>query len=220
MRPPTTAARRRQILDRLEAELNDTTLEGAYKYARKRCRLLARCGLPIEAGLHKHLVTDAVTDTALGDVDWDPERSSLRNHLCSVVRFRTKDMLARARALPHDRICSRPDGNGEDGWEANIAGQASCCGQRSTPASSVMLDDLAAQVVGRLYAAAGQNDDDVLRRILDAYREGMSGRKPIAEHLGISLKAFDAARNRLDRLLTKLPDELARNATDLLGVAQ
>jgi hypothetical protein len=209
-----TAPEQRAFLDHLETVLTDKVMERAYRYARKRVELLARCGLPIEPGLAQHLLTDAVSDTALGDAFWDPERCELFVHLCGVIRFRTRDMLERAQKYRHEPLDKPSESMGGSGIEA----EASASAHRGDAENATITVDLATQVSDLLYASAEMKADPIVRRILDAYGEGVTGRREVAERAGLSLKQFDAARNRLDRMVRKLPEQLAADAAESMGV--
>ena len=208
-RAKRTAAEQRVFLDRLEASMTDEVMERSYRYAHKRVQLLARCGIPIERELAKHLLADAVSDTALGDARWDPDRCELYVHLCSVIRYRTKDLLRRAMKYPHERLV------GKDDYGVEAEGLA---GEPERTVEKVVVADLATQVSAALYASADMNADPIVRRILDAYAAGVTGRREVAEHAGVSLKHYDAARNRLDRMVKKLPEQLAADAAESMGV--
>lgn len=212
--PKRTAAEQRIFLDRLEESMTDEVMDRAFRYARKRVDLLAKCGLAIERGLAKHLLADAISDTALGDASWDPDRCELYVHLRSVIRYRTKDILVRARKYQHDRLYGKPtedDGTG-------LGAEASSRVQGRSVAQSAVMGDLATRVSVLLYASAAMNSDPIVERILDAYAAGFTGRSEVAERCGLSLKQFDAARNRLDRLVKKLPEQLAGDAAESMGV--
>jgi len=121
-RAKRTAAERREFLDEVDAQNTAAVREKAFKYARKRVELLARCGLPIERSLAGHLLADALGDTYIGDVEWRPEPCDLYMHLRSVIRYRTKDMMARARKLPHERFGGALNDDSGDRVEARHRG--------------------------------------------------------------------------------------------------
>jgi len=207
------AAERRELLDELDAQNTATVRERAYKYARKRVELLARCGLPIERSLAKHLLADALGDTYMGDVEWDPKRCEFYVHLRSVIRYRTKDMMVRARRLPHDRFGAKFDDSSDDRVEAEASSHA----RNEDAATRTVNLDLATRIAGLLYASAEAANDQVVAKVLDAYAEGVTGRAEIAERLGISRKQYDYARDRLNTLLKRLPEQLAADAEETLG---
>lgn len=215
MSPPATAAERREFLDEIDKQNTADVRERAYKYARKRVELLARCGLPIERSLAKHLMTDALGDTYMGDVEWEPRRCDLYMHLRSVIRYRTKDMMARARRLPHVRFGGMFDDEHGDRVEAEASGRTQ---EEDAEARTVNMD-LVSRIAGLLYESAEAANDEVATRVLDAYADGITGRAEVAEHVGISRAQYDNARLRINTLLKRLPEQLSADAEETLGRA-
>lgn len=215
MSPPATAAERREVLDEIDKQNTADVRERAYKYARKRVELLARCGLPIERSLAKHMVTDALGDTYMGDVEWDPRRCDLYMHLRSVIRYRTKDMLARERRLPHVRFGGMFDDEIGDRVEVEASGQV----HREDAETRTLNMDLVSRIADLLYHSAKAANDEVVSRVLDAYAEGVTGRAEVAERVGISRAQYDNARLRINTLLKKLPEQLSADAEKTLGRA-
>ena len=213
VRTKRTAAERRELLDEIDAQNTSEVRERAYKYARKRVDLLARCGLPIERSLAKHLLADALSDTYMGDVEWQPKRCNLYMHLRGVIRYRTKDMMARARRLPHDRFGGSFTDDDGDSLEAVASGQS----QSEDVETRTVNVDLASRIAALLYSAAQTANDKVTGRILDAYAEGVTGRADVADHIGITRKQYDYARDRINTLIKRLPEQLAADAEETLG---
>lgn len=213
--PPVTAAERRELLDEIDAQNTAEVRERAYKYARKRVDLLARCGLPIERSLAKHLMTDALGDTYMGDVDWQPSCCDLYMHLRSVIRYRTKDMLARARRLPHVRFGGVFDDEAGDRVEVEASGQM--LGEDAE--TRTLNTDLVTRIAALLYQSAETANDQVVAQVLDAYADGVTGRAEVAERVGISRAQYDNARLRINTLLKRLPEQLSAEAEETLGRA-
>jgi hypothetical protein len=66
------------------------------EYATRRVRMIAEVGCPVSSDEPDILLADAIADTLTGVVIWD-RRYQLSFHLCSVVRTRTWNQIARAK---------------------------------------------------------------------------------------------------------------------------
>ena len=130
---------------------------------------------------------DALTDTWLGDVTWDPAKAPLDLHLKRVIRSRTSMTMKHLTRFP--RVAAhapRLDLEREmsDAMEA----------ERTTgPAAD--LGAFMDGVVGTLYML-GADDDDVLR-ILDCFNDGLVDRRDILRATKMTATTYHNARRRL-----------------------
>jgi len=76
--------------------------------------------------------------------------------------------------------------------------------------------DVACKVVSTLRSLATSRDDALLLRVLDVYADGATERRDVAAELGITERQYDNARDRLERLITRIPDELRTDAEDVM----
>jgi len=56
-----------------------------------------------------------------------------------------------------------------------------------------------------------------MTRVLGAYADGVTSRAGVADHIGISRKQYDLARERINTLIKRLPEQLAADAEETLG---
>src|SRR6266581_2859653 len=71
-----------------------------FRYAARRVQMVAAAGCSVASNEPDILVADAIADTLTGVVSWD-RRYHLSFHLCSVVRTRTWNQIARAKRHLH-----------------------------------------------------------------------------------------------------------------------
>src|SRR6478735_8192075 len=73
--------------------------------ARRRALSLASCGRKVDINMYaSELVQDALGDTWVGVLGWDPTRRSLRHHLLRAIRARSKWHRRQAMKHPHDAL--------------------------------------------------------------------------------------------------------------------
>jgi len=195
-----------EYLDLLGRELTSDVRRDAYKSALRACYALQRRGVRVDPDLAQNMLGDAISDTAAGTRRWRPEQCTLLQHLCGVLRSQASILAEHHRRFP--RVEAAND-------EEQSGGVVVADGGNGSELSA--LRDLARRVLAPLYDAANDNDDPHVVQVLDAYSEGITKRAEVAEHAGITVKDFDRARDRLNRMIGRLPDELRGAMTEMLG---
>ena len=91
-----------ELFRAIEEALEDpATLRIALGYAAKRCEMLRLAGIATDKDLQARLVEDAIADTAIGRLTWDPSTKKLSTHLYWAIKGRTFQMLDRQAQRPH-----------------------------------------------------------------------------------------------------------------------
>ncbi|HTR55009.1 MAG TPA: hypothetical protein VMJ10_30195 [Kofleriaceae bacterium] len=163
-------------------------------YAKRRARGVGKAGRVVDESYAEDLVADALGDTLLGVLTWDPAKKSLYQHAEDVITFRTRHDRVRARKYKHDRLDVPRSSEQKRLLEVSLQHD-----QRAETTESIMF---ASQVIGQLRAIAG--DDEHVHRYLDAIVDGATSRAEIIEFTGMSAKTFRNTRDRLHRLVEKL----------------
>lgn len=194
---PTQAQRddyeRRQLFDALERALTPELWSKTRNYAHYRAAMLARAGIYVDDAYVDRLVGDAISDTATGRLTWKHDKLALSTHLHAVIRSRTYKRLQRHRRYWHTSI-NEPV---EDGELHPVELEASMA--KPAPSAHDILEqaDLLHQARQRLRSLCDARGDTIGLAILECYRRGQDSRAAIAGQLGISLREFDRARERL-----------------------
>jgi len=195
-----------EYLDLLGRELTSDVRRDAYKTALRASYALSRRGVRVDPDLAQNMLGDAISDTAAGTRRWRPEQCTLLQHLCGVIRSQASILAEHHRRFP--RVEAANDEEQGGGVVVADSGNGS---------ELSALRDLARRVLAPLYDAANDNNDPHVVQVLDAYSEGITKRAEVAEHAGMTVKDFDRARDRLNRMIGRLPDELRGAMTEMLG---
>lgn len=174
-------------LDEFQKQTTVKMLERVRKYARTRAGLVAVCGDARE------LVFDALGDTRLGVLRWDPTRCSLEQHLVRVIQSRTFKEASRAKRIHHIAM-------GDDTEASRHAEQ---------DASSAVVDPEypivrihAREALAQLRRLA-EGDKDILR-ILDAFAAGAQTREDVLALAKMKAHTYHKAHIRLMRIIRNL----------------
>jgi hypothetical protein len=209
-----------QELGRTETIKRDATWEAAYlaqltdalaasvgAFAKKRASWVEGKTKRKDNYLWRELLQDALTDTWLGDVTWDPTKAPLDLHLKRVIRSRTTMMMKHLTRFPRvaaDAPRLELELEMSDAMEAErTTGDAGDLGR--------FIDG----VVGTLYMLAAE-DDDVLR-ILDCFGEGLVDRRDILRVTSMTVTTYHNARRRLLALVERLPQNLRDQAVHVMA---
>ena len=193
-------------MDAIEAALTHSVWQRVSAFARRRCQLLSKAGLPADP---EELTMSAISDTTLGEREWKPDQCALHVHLCGVIRSRTSAAIERSLRVRYVPVGGRSEGVADRVEEAVVAAAP----RQSNPEAELIHGDLARQTVAALTALASESNDRQVLQILEAWGEGLIEREGVANHLGISIKKCKNARERLMRMADKLPEELRWEAT-------
>jgi hypothetical protein len=190
-------------IDAFAVQNTSALREAARRYAARRLHRIGKSAHADELDI-RALVQDAFTDTLFGEVAWDPAMKSLEQHVLDTLRWRTRDVRKRARRFRHERI----DVFDEDteGSTTMASLESSLRADRETPTSDELL--FAEQVLARLRELAAR-DEHVLR-LLDAIAEGATEPADIAAVAKLNAKQYRNARERLDRLVKNMDNELCK----------
>jgi hypothetical protein len=180
------------------AQYTPELVDSVLAYAASRASWIARHKATHDPHLARELVDDAVGDTFLGVVTWEPDDVSLAVHLKRVIRSRTSHELERLAKFPQVRINQTPSLDFER--EVSEAMEAQSAG--STTDLSTCID---ATIDALRALAAG---DDRVLMLLDAYGEGAIDCRDVTRVTGMSAGEYDNARRRLMRLVPKLPEDI------------
>ncbi len=157
--------------------------------------------------LAETLVQDALGDTLLGEVKWDPQNAPLALHLKGVIRGKTSHMMQRAARFPSVRITA-PNLHLEQ--QVSEAIEAERCVNR-TPDLTAYVNRLTTEL-----RDLADGDLEVLA-LLDAYGQGAVERRDVLRVTDLTRTTYHNAMRRMLRLVEQLPAELRNNAIDAMA---
>jgi hypothetical protein len=190
-------------INALEAQCTEEMLQLARRYASRRARGVGYVNDDYHAS---ELVQDALTDTTIGVLRWDPSVKPLQQHIHDVIKVRTNHDRKRAQRFPHESI----DVLDSDGEATTLAEVEATLLERSTepPDDPVAL---AAERLAKLrQLAAG---DRTVLRLINAFARGADSKADALRVAELSSVAYDNARRRLRRLVTQLSSPPSRTDT-------
>ena len=199
-----------EFLGELERQSKRDDLEPVYRYAMARIPMVAKAGGRSDQGYAEEMVQDALGDTIMGGLRWDPEKRTLAQHLIRAIRFRTKDEALRVSRFRHHALVSAADDESCDvhpiAEEASLAVAVPATREQRAVAAEIML------VLRR--RAAG---DDRVLDLLDSFEDGATSRDDVMHLTGMSAAAYKNARRRLALLVEQLPAILRLAAREALA---
>jgi hypothetical protein len=191
-------------IEAFDQQNTDDLRKRLQRFARSRARVVARAGGRADELYVAELVHDALTDTLLGVLAWDPAVVTLEAHVFGAVRCRTKNDRIRARRFRHQSI----DAADAAGVMSEVESTLAASQQAPSPESLAF----SAEVIAQLRDLAG-NDRD-LQRIADAIAQGATTPREIMSVGKLSEKTWRKARLRLARVVEQLSNHV------LLGARQ
>ena len=177
-----------------EVQLTGETTASVVGYAKKRAEWIQRTTKRHDILLARELYQDAVTDTWLGDVTWDPAKIPLELHLKRTIRSRSAARVEHLMQFPEDRVPTLTLDMETKMSDAMDIGQA--------PDLTSYVDD----IVTKLYELA--SGDTEIVQILDCFANDQIDRRDIMGATGLDRLAYHNARRRLVRLVENLPNDL------------
>ena len=96
-----------------ELQATDETMAAVFTFAASHARMIETALRRHDPMIARELVLDAMSDTFMGVVKWDPSQAPLDAHLCCVIRSRTSHELARAKQFVHVSLGNEPDASAE-----------------------------------------------------------------------------------------------------------
>ncbi len=177
-------------------------IAGLNQFARTRALTVAAVGRKVDDYYARELVLDALGDTWLGVVRWDPAKCSLAYHLVRTIEGRADKHRKHALDRPHDSL-------GDETAASRIA---------ESDASVLIGDDQLA--IKRVHANETMTQiralavkDKPLLRILDAYDVGCETKDEVLAHARMKGRTYHNAYGRLRRIVRHLSDrQLASKA--------
>ena len=192
----------------------------AYRFAKSRVRYIRNAGQPIPKNYAAELVDEALIDTRLGIVRWDPARCELRAHIHGVIRARTAKEARRARRLVRIPICSSADDFSADcpdcpgSFSGSFSGFLRVEDLPERVSSSGAVVGLVLRVAVELKLIA--HGDANAQVVLDCWQAGIVEPDAVMAHTGLTVVAYKAARRRLLSLSKRLTPELTEAAREVL----
>lgn len=189
-------------IEAFEHQNTDELRKRAKRFARSRARFVARAGGRGDDFYAAELVHDALTDTLLGVLSWNPDVVSLETHVFGAIRCRTKNDRIRALRFRHCSIDASDAGGVMTELESSLSAQQAVASPESLRFSTEVLD--------QVRELAG--DDAPILRIVDAIALGASEPKEIMSLATMSEKTYKKARLRLGRLVEQLSNHVLQGA--------
>ena len=184
-----------------DAQATEALVARLIKYAKTRVKMMMRTDGGADPLLARELVLDALEDTLMGVVSWDPSKVSLLTRLMALIQSRTRHEMIRMQRLPHRSLDDSADDTSTDGspLENEVCRTAA---RDHKPDDSDVMRERAAWAVTELRRAAGDNASTL--QLLAAYERGAVTRQEVMRMTGMSAKTYDNARRHVLRLVTKL----------------
>ncbi len=194
----TPAWRDEAWLAAFDDQLTEELIGKLHDRAEQRAYMVEAAGKKVDGYYVRALVQDAIADTWMGLLRWDPARGGLYPHLWWAIQSRSRDDREHAVAHPHDPI-----------WDGDDAKEAAVAQETERLASTQDFGPLdaetciyAREVLVQLRDAA--KGDKAVLRLLDAYEAGATRREDVVAHAKMRESTYHKARIRLGRLAQNL----------------
>jgi hypothetical protein len=199
-RPPGSFVPTEDWIDAFEAQCTEKLMQCARRYAERRVRGLGRITDSIYA---RELVQDALTDTAIGVLYWDPSAKTLQRHIHDAIKTRTNHDHAHALKFPHEGLeVLNPD------EESEILAEVDAVLLERAQVESDEPTEWAAERLARLRQIA--SGDRAVLRLLDAFAMNATSKADVMRIAGLSAVDYDNVRRRLRRLVVQLSNQSSR----------
>nr|HEX4316241.1 hypothetical protein [Kofleriaceae bacterium] len=170
-------------------------ISGLNNFARNRALAVADTGRKVDDYYARELVLDALGDTWLGVVCWDPAKCSLAHHLVRTIEGRSDKHRKQSLRRPHDAL--------DDGTPASRAAEVSASELRGDGHHAVARVHTG-QTMAQIRAAAAK--DKPVLRIIDAYDAGCETKEEVLAHAHMKSRTYHNAYGRLKRIVRHLTD--------------
>jgi hypothetical protein len=185
-----------------KAQLTKDLLDEVIVYAKRRAVWVQRATGTDDPQLAETLLQDALGDTVLGEVTWDPQNAPLVLHLKGIIRGKTSHMMQHAARFQSVRITAP---NIQLEQEVSDAIEA----ERNTNGES----DLTTYVDHTITALSNLADGDAdVLALLGAFGQGAIERRDVLRVTELTRTTYHNAMKRLFRLVGQLPAELRNSA--------
>jgi hypothetical protein len=170
-------------------------IAGLNQFARTRALAINAAGAKFDDVDTRGLVLDALGDTWLGVVRWDPSKCSLGYHIVRTIEGRADKVRQRAEQMPHLSIGDRTD----DARDAE-ADASELVGDHDRPVKRMVASNTMAHV-----RALAVRDKPILR-MLDAYDAGCETKEEVLAHAKMTSRTYHNAYIRLKRIIRHVKD--------------
>jgi hypothetical protein len=200
-------------IDAFDEQLSEPMLKEVRRFAVYRASTLGWEGAGNDAYYAEELVQNAVADTRLGVLRWDPSVNNLHQHLVDAVRLRSRRDRAHAERYPHVSLdeCDRDDDDGASGGSV-LSPEAEATLQVTAPATTDEHVEHEASAARATAIAAKLRElsegDPIVQRFLDATDRDACTRADVMRLAGLTSAEYHNARRRLARLVAQLPRHL------------
>ena len=201
-----------EFLAEFERQAKRDELEVVYRYAAARTPMVARAGGRSDEAYAEEVVQDALGDTVMGVLRWEPEKRTLAQHLIRTIRARTHKDAMRSRQFEHLPLVDRDD---DDALESDPVAEEAALIVDDARAATPFQRAVAADVMATLRRNAAE-DASVLA-MLAAYEQGADSREDVMRMTGMLAATYRNARRRLATLVAKLPAILRRAARQAIA---
>lgn len=193
-------------IDAFDTQCTAALLKRLRRFAAYRARALGWSSAANDAYYAEELVQDAVTDTLLGVLRWDPSIQPLDRHLLDAVRLRARRDRAHAERYRHysiDAWSDHGDDEDEDDGASFVTAEAEASLQATAPDPAASARTRAA--IAKLRELSG--DDLLAQRFLDAIEhDDAHTRAEVMRLAGLTSVDYHNTRRRLARLYSQLPE--------------
>lgn len=184
-------------IEEFSSQCTEELWETARQYASRRAAAVRRVSGVADGYYERELVQDAIGDTALGVLRWDPTKESLKAHILDVIRTRTSHDYLHAHKFRHEQV-DVLDGDADPDLVAEVEAALDDRAPSMDPELAVLATELLAQL--RELAVS----DPIVLRVLDAFASGAVTKADVMHDASLSDGEYHAARIRLGRLVAKL----------------
>ena len=185
----------------------------ARRYAKSRVRCVRDAGQPVPRNYAIELVNDALTDTRLGIVRWNPVRCSLFAHLRGVIRARTAREVRRGRRFVY--VSTHVDVSELSEEHADGHSDTVCVEHLpNRESSSAAMAGFVLRVATELKMSAHADAD--AQTLVNCWHAGIIGQHAVMARTGLTLAVYKATRKRVFYLSRRLSPELGESVRDML----
>jgi hypothetical protein len=170
-------------------------VSGLNQYARTRALSVADAGRKVDDYYARELVLDALGDTWLGVVHWDPDKCSLAYHVVRTIEGRADKHRKQALHRPHDAL-----GDETEASRSAETAASECSVDEEDSRSRVHATEIMVQI-----RTQGVKDAPLLR-ILDAYDAGCTTKEQVLTFARMKSRTYHNAYGRLRRIVRNLTD--------------
>ncbi len=182
-------------IEQYQKQATAKLIAGLHQFARTRALTVADAGRKVDDYYARELVLDALGDTWLGVVRWNPEKCSLAYHIVRTIEGRADKHRKQTLKRPHDAI-------GDDNVPSRHAEREAS--ELVGDAQHALKRVDATETMTQIRAMAAQ--DAPVLRILEAYDAGCQTKEEVLAHARMKSRTYHNAYGRLRRIVRNLTD--------------